>query len=97
MESQIMTAKPESGPPESLADSSPAEAFDAERRFGQLHAKLFLLLGRKVRTPGGPGTLLQVFADRVTVVLDREVKKCSFFSPTEVEPVNARTGQDEEP
>jgi hypothetical protein len=59
-----------------------------ERRFLQPHAKLFPLLGRKVRTPEGSGTLLQVFADRVTVLLDRDLKKCSFFSPAEVQPVS---------
>lgn len=60
----------------------------AERRFGQPHAKLFPFLGRKVRTPEGPGTLLQVFADRVTVLLNCELSHCSFFSPREVEPIS---------
>ena len=53
-------------------------------RFGQPHADLFPLLGRKVRTPQGPGTLLQVFADRVTVILDSELEKCSWFKPGEI-------------
>lgn len=66
---------------------SPASA-DAERRFCQPHARLFPLLGRKVRTPGGPGTLLQVFANRVTVLLDSELSKCVFFRPAEIEPVS---------
>lgn len=66
---------------------TPASA-DAERRFGQPHARLFPFLGRKVRTPNGPGTLLQVFADRVTVLLDSELSKCSFFRPGEIEPVS---------
>jgi len=60
----------------------------AEERFAQAHAKLFPLLGRKVRTPAGPGTLLQVFADRVAVVLDSELSKCSCFSPDQIEPVS---------
>jgi hypothetical protein len=72
------TEKLESWPPESL---------DAERRFGQPHAKLFPYLGRKVRTPAGPGTLVQVFADRVTVLLDLELTRCVFFQPQEIEPI----------
>lgn len=59
-----------------------------EQKFGQSHARLFPFLGRKVRTPNGPGTLLQVFADRVTVLLDSELSKCSFFRPGEIEPVS---------
>jgi len=74
--------------PRAAPDSWPRASLDAERRCGQPHAKLFPFLGRKVRTPAGPGTLLQVFADRVTVLLDSELSKCSFFSPTEIEPVS---------
>ncbi len=66
----------------------PAEALDAERRFGHPHAKLFPYIGRKVRTPEGPGTLLQVFAERVTVLLDSELKKCAFFMPEQIEPAS---------
>ncbi len=73
------TEKLESWPPESLR---------AERRFAQPHAKLFPFLGRKVRTPDGPGTLIQVLADRVTVALDSELSQCSFFTPAQIEPVS---------
>jgi hypothetical protein len=66
----------------------PSEGVDAERRFGQPHAKLFSFIGRKVRTPTGPGTLLQVFAERVTVLLDSELNRCAFFPPVEIEPVS---------
>ncbi len=66
----------------------PREPFEAERRFGQPHAKLVPFIGRKVRTPTGPGTLVQVFADRVTVVLDSELSRCSFFRPRDIEPVS---------
>jgi len=72
---------------ESTRKVLPLPSLDVERRFGQPHAKLFPFLGRKVRTPGGPGTLLQVFADRVTVLLDSELSRCSFFRPAEIEPV----------
>jgi hypothetical protein len=66
----------------------PPASLDAERRFGQPHARLFPFIGRKVRTPGGPGTLLQVFAERVTVLLDSELGKCAVFTPGEIEPVS---------
>lgn len=61
---------------------------DAEGRVGLPHARLFPFLGRKVRTPTGPGTLIQVFAERVTVLLDSERDKCSFFRPAQIEPVS---------
>ena len=61
----------------------------AVRRFhGQPHAMLFPFIGRKVRTPAGLGTLLQVFADRCTVVLDFQVAQCARFAPDETEPVS---------
>ena len=41
----------------------PAESLDAERRFGQPHARLFAFLNRQVWTPGGAGTLMQCFAE----------------------------------
>lgn len=70
-------------------DRWPVACVGAERRFCQPHARLFPFLGRKVRTPGGPGTLLQVFADRVTVLLDSELGKCTLFRPSEIEPVSS--------
>ena len=66
----------------------PPASLDAERRFGQPHAKLFPFIGRKVRTPDGPGTLLQVFAGRVTVLLDSQLARCSYFSPGQIEPAS---------
>ena len=66
----------------------PPASTDAERRFAQPHARLFPFIGCKVRTPAGPGTLLQVFAERVTVLLDSEVARCSSFPPGQIEPVN---------
>jgi hypothetical protein len=41
-----------------------------------------------VRPMLGPGTLLQVFAERVTVLLDSELCRCRFFEPAEIEPVS---------
>jgi hypothetical protein len=69
-------------------DAWPPASQDADRRFGQPHAKLFPFIGRKVQTPAGPGTLLQLFSKRVTVVLDSEMSKCSFFPPAEIQPVS---------
>jgi len=66
----------------------PLASLDAERRFGQPHAKLFPFIGRKVRTPAGTGTLIQVFAGRVTVALESDLDKCAFFKPAEIEPVS---------
>src|SRR5215472_12847578 len=50
-----------------LQGTWPTACFDMEKRFAQPHARLFPFIGRKVRTPGGTGTLLQVFAKRVMV------------------------------
>jgi hypothetical protein len=66
----------------------PPESLDAQRRFGQPHARLSPFLGRKVWTPEGAGTLLQVFADRVIVLLDSELPLCSPFSTEHIEPVS---------
>jgi hypothetical protein len=66
----------------------PPASLDAERRFAEPHARLFPFIGCKVRTPAGPGTMLQVFAERVTVLLDSEITKCSSFPPGQIEPVN---------
>ncbi|HUZ93839.1 MAG TPA: hypothetical protein VMU57_02900 [Edaphobacter sp.] len=71
-----------------LRSGWPPESLGSERRFCQPHAKLFPFIGYKVRTPQGPGTLLQAFAERVTVVLDTERSKCAIFLPTEVEPAS---------
>jgi hypothetical protein len=79
----VTPAKP--NPPE---DTWPPPSLDVERRFGQPHTKLFPFIGRKVRTPAGPGTLLQVFAERVTVLLDSKLSRCTFFQPAEIEPVS---------
>ena len=65
----------------------PPESQEAVRKFGQSHARLFPFIGHKVRTPEGPGTLIQVFAGQVTVLLDCELDKCAWFHPKEVTPV----------
>ena len=47
----------------------PAACLEAERRFGQPHARLFPLIGQTVSTPNGAGVLCQVFRDRAAVVV----------------------------
>jgi hypothetical protein len=74
--------------PSSRGHVWPSASLDAVRRFGQPHAKLFPFIGRKVRTPSGAGTLIQVFAGRVTVLLDSQTAQCSVFPPTDIEPVS---------
>jgi hypothetical protein len=69
------------------ASQWPAAAMEYGQRFGERHARLFPLLGRKVWTPQGSGTLIQVFANSVTVLLDSELSRCSFFAPTDIEPI----------
>lgn len=66
----------------------PAASLEAERRFGRPHAKLFPFLGRKVRTPVGVGTLIQVIADRCTVVLDSQMSQCAWLLPSDIVPVS---------
>jgi hypothetical protein len=70
----------------------PPEGLEVERRFGQPHAKLFSFIGRKVRTPQGPGTLIQVYADRVTVLLDADRHRCARFGPQEIAPAASLVG-----
>ena len=72
--------------------SWPAESRDAVRRFGKPCARLYPYLGREILTPEGPGRLLQVFAERVTVVLDAEPSRASFFLPSEVRPPGVAAG-----
>jgi hypothetical protein len=83
---------PKAPRPVQVGEAWPHASRDVEWRFGQPHARLFPFLGRKVRTPGGSGTLIQVFADRVTVVLDSELSRCAFFQPAEIEPVSWELG-----
>ena len=73
---------------ESQETGWPSKSYIAELSFRQPHAKLFPFIGRKVRTPTGSGTLIQVFEERVTVLLDADRDKCVTFTPGEIEPVN---------
>lgn len=50
--------------------SWPPESLDSERRFDHPAARLYPLIGKRVRTPFGTGMLHQVFADRAAVELE---------------------------
>jgi hypothetical protein len=69
--------------------SWPEPSREAVRRFGHPSARLYPFLGRMILTPEGPGRLLQVFAERATVVLDAEPSRASFFLPSELRPPDA--------
>lgn len=64
----------------------PPESLEAERRFGHSAARLYPFVGRRVSTPHGPGRLMQVFPDRVVVVLAEEVERPCVFLPSELRP-----------
>jgi hypothetical protein len=65
--------------------------YDYERRFGTHLARLFPFIGRRVSTPAGTGTLMQVLATRVTVDFgerdERGRQTARFFKPSEVCPI----------
>lgn len=56
------------------------------RRFGCLHARLYPLMGKKVQTPEGEGTLVQVFGERAAVNLDCDGSRLAVFLPCELGP-----------
>ena len=62
------------------------ECLDSEKRFGEPHAKLFPLLGKRVWTSHGSGILWRVFADSAGVALESDSKKVTFVKPEEVGP-----------
>jgi len=73
-----------------------AESLESEAKFGAPHARLFPFLGRKVRTPQGPGVLLQVLRERCAIALDAEAQKyMHFFPPSEVEPISWMVGNED--
>jgi hypothetical protein len=54
------------------------------RQFGQPHAYLFPLIGKRVVTPRGLGQLKTVFAQRCEVILDVDPERIACFAPEEV-------------
>jgi hypothetical protein len=85
----LVEHKPELLAELSIAATWPAECREAERRFGIPHARLFPLIGRRVSTLAGDGTLVQVFAERVAVRLDAQPHEVAYFLPAEVRPPGA--------
>jgi hypothetical protein len=69
-------------------DNSKTNQLGLRLRSGQTKQTRRMILGPKVRTAAGSGTLIQVFAVRVTVPLDSERNKCSVFSPAQIDPVS---------
>jgi hypothetical protein len=67
-------------------DAWPQESRDAVQRFGVVHARLYPLLGQKVSTPMGRGSLVQVFGSHSSVVLDADPSRAVFFRWEEVMP-----------
>lgn len=69
---------------------SPAPLFSTDPPPVNAHGSgdhLLAHLHKRVITPMGPGRLLQVLSDRVTVALDSDPKKAGFFKPEEVRPM----------
>jgi hypothetical protein len=55
------------------------EMWRSQQRFGHKAARLYPLLGRKVRSPEGRGKLWQVLARQAGVVLDRDPETVVFM------------------
>lgn len=65
----------------------PEASRQAVRGFGVSHARFYPFLGRTVATPAGPGTLVQVFAERAAVLFDDGTgRRIQFFLPSELRP-----------
>jgi len=78
-------------PPRTPQDSTwPAGCLESQRRFGQLHARLFPLIKKKVQTPLGSGLLFNVLSlsgDAIAgVVLDGTRNKVTFITADEITP-----------
>lgn len=66
--------------------SWPEASRDAVQSFRFPCARLYPFLGREILTPEGSGQLLQVFPERLTVVLDPQPERASVFLPSELRP-----------
>ncbi len=66
--------------------SWPSECLASELKFGTYEARLYPLLQRMVRTPQGPGKLVQVFAGRAAVILTSQPEAVCFLDPCSVRP-----------
>jgi hypothetical protein len=68
-------------------DNSKTNQLGLQPRSGQTKQTRRMILGRKVRTTAGSGTLIQVIAERVRVLLDSEWDK-SVSLPPQIEPAS---------
>lgn len=76
--------------------SWPDASRDSVCRFGVPHARLYPFIGRTVVTPDGPGTLLQVFAERAVVLFDGGGdRQVGHFLPSELAPSDREAGRAE--
>lgn len=69
------------------------EMWNSQQRFGHKAARLYPLVGRRVRTEAGPGKLWQVLAGRAGVVLDNDPKKVTFVSVEDIKPLKQNVSQ----
>ncbi len=69
------------------------EMWHSQQRFGHKAARLYPLVGRKVRTTEGPGKLWQVLARRAGVVLDNDPKSVTFVSVEDVKLLKQNVSQ----
>ncbi len=63
------------------------EMLHSQQRFGHKAARLYPLVGQRVRTTEGSGKLWQVLAGRAGVMLDNDPKKVTFVSVDDVKPL----------
>ena len=70
------------------------EMWSSQQRFGHKAARLYPLVGRKVKIEEGRGRLWQVLSGRAGVVLDSDPKKITFVSVEDVKPL--KQGNDQE-
>lgn len=89
---QLSERKPELIAELSRGPSWPAESREAERRFGTPEARLYPFLGKEVDTAVGSGWLLQVFPERVAVILHSCADEVTYLLPAEVRPPRSSGG-----
>ena len=69
------------------------EMWHSQQRFDHKAARLYPLVGQKVRTEEGRGTLWQVLTGRVGVVLDKDPKRVTFVNVEDVKPLKQHSSQ----
>ena len=70
-----------------MAAKWPMDCAESAIKFGRPYARLLPLIGKKVRTPKGPGILEQVLGPRtVRVALDNNPRRMTTFEADEIFP-----------